>query len=48
LLEELGWDGPVCEVSAATGAGTEKLAQGVMRELTAMAEVGDVRKIGAE
>jgi GTP-binding protein len=48
LLEELGWDGPVYEVSAATGAGTEKLAQGVMRELTAMAEVGDVRKIGTE
>jgi len=48
LLEELRWDGPVYEVSAVTGAGTEKLAQGVMRELTAMAEVGELRKTGAE
>jgi GTPase len=39
LLGELQWDGPVFEVSAATGAGTEKLGQGVMRELTAMSEV---------
>lgn len=33
LLDELAWDGPVFEVSAATGEGTEKLAQAVMREL---------------
>jgi GTP-binding protein len=39
LLAELQWDGPVFEVSAATGAGTEKLGQAVMRELAAMLEV---------
>jgi GTP-binding protein len=39
LLGELQWDGPVFEVSAATGAGTEKLGQAVMRELAAMSEV---------
>jgi GTP-binding protein len=33
LLAELGWSGPVFEVSAATGEGTETLAQAVMREL---------------
>jgi GTP-binding protein len=33
LLRDLGWDGPVFEVSAATGAGTEALAQAVMRYL---------------
>ena len=33
MLEKLGWDGPVFEVSAATGEGTEPLAQAVMREL---------------
>ncbi|MDH3304696.1 MAG: GTPase ObgE [Gammaproteobacteria bacterium] len=33
LLEELGWTGPVFEVSAATGAGTEELAQAVMQQL---------------
>jgi GTP-binding protein len=38
LLGELQWDGPVFEVSAATGAGTEKLGQAVMRELAAMSE----------
>jgi GTP-binding protein len=38
LLGELPWDGPVFEVSAATGAGTEKLGQAVMRELAAMSE----------
>jgi len=35
LLDELEWDGPVFEVSAATGEGTEALAQAVMRELEA-------------
>jgi GTP-binding protein len=35
LLAELRWDGPVFEVSAATGAGTGKLGQAVMRELAA-------------
>jgi GTP-binding protein len=33
LLENLDWKGPVFEVSAATGEGTEALAQAVMREL---------------
>jgi GTP-binding protein len=33
LLDELGWEGPVFEVSAATGAGTEALGQAVMRAL---------------
>lgn len=33
LLEKLGWTGPVFEVSAATGEGTETLAQAIMREL---------------
>jgi GTP-binding protein len=36
LLETLGWDGPVFEVSAATGDGTVVLAQAVMRELERM------------
>jgi GTP-binding protein len=33
LLENLDWQGPVFEVSAATGEGTEALAQAIMREL---------------
>ena len=33
LIGELKWRGPVFEVSAATGEGTEALAQAVMREL---------------
>ncbi|MBT8089100.1 MAG: GTPase ObgE [Gammaproteobacteria bacterium] len=33
LLEALQWTGPVFEVSAATGAGTEELAQAVMQQL---------------
>lgn len=38
LLEQLQWDGPVFEVSAATGAGTEQLGQAVMQELERIAE----------
>ena len=38
LLGELQWDGRVFEVSAATGAGTERLGQAVMRELAVMSE----------
>ena len=38
LLEKLDWRGPVIEVSAATGAGVEKLGQAVMRELEALNE----------
>jgi GTP-binding protein len=32
-LSELAWEGPVFEVSAATGEGTEALGQAIMREL---------------
>ena len=38
LLEELQWDGPVFEVSAATGAGTEALGQAVMKALEELNE----------
>ena len=38
LLDELGWDGPVFEVSAATGAGTEALGHAVMQALERMDE----------
>lgn len=36
IVAELQWPGPVFAVSAATGTGTEGLAQAVMRELEAM------------
>ena len=36
IVAELEWAGPVFAVSAATGTGTEGLAQAVMRELEAM------------
>ena len=39
LLGELQWTGPVFEVSAATGAGTGKLGQAIMREFAVMSEV---------
>jgi GTP-binding protein len=35
LLENLAWTGPVYEVSAATGEGTEVLGRAIMRELEA-------------
>jgi GTP-binding protein len=38
LLEELNWDGPVFEVSAATGAGTEALGHAVMQALEQIKE----------
>jgi GTP-binding protein len=38
LLEQLDWDGPVFEVSAATGAGTEALAYAVIQALEEFAE----------
>ena len=38
LLDELGWAGPVFEVSAATGAGTEALGHAVMQALERMDE----------
>ncbi len=40
LLETLAWDGPVFEVSAATGEGTEALGQSIMRELEQFEELG--------
>ena len=38
LLDELEWDGPVFEVSAATGAGTEALGHAVIQALEEIAE----------
>ena len=38
LLESLEWDGPVFEVSAATGEGTDALGQAIVRELEALQE----------
>ncbi|MGB5246620.1 MAG: GTPase ObgE [Woeseia sp.] len=38
LLKGSGWTGPVYEVSAASGQGTAKLGQAVMRELARIAE----------
>ena len=38
ILAKLDWQGPVFEVSAATGEGTEALAQAVMQELEARSE----------
>lgn len=40
LLGELDWDGPVYEVSAVTGAGTEALGQALMRYLDGLADTG--------
>jgi GTP-binding protein len=39
LLDELQWDGPVFEVSAATGAGTEELGHAIMQELERITEL---------
>ena len=36
LVDRLEWDGPVHQISAATGRGTESLAQAVMREIEVM------------
>lgn len=38
LLQNLQWEGPVFEVSAATGVGTEALGQAVIRELERLDE----------
>ncbi len=40
LVAALNWQGPVFQVSAETGDGTEALGQAVMRELEAMDEEG--------
>jgi len=41
LLEDLGWTGPVFEVSAATGQGTEALGQAVMQHLELIGQESD-------
>jgi GTP-binding protein len=41
LLDKLAWQGPVFEVSAVTGTGTDALAQAVMRELELRREAGE-------
>ena len=41
LLESLAWDGPVFEVSAATGEGTDALGQAIIRELEVLQELED-------
>ena len=38
LLDDLGWTGPVFEVSAATGEGTDALGHAIMQELESLAE----------
>ena len=43
LVDTLEWDGPVFEVSAATGKGTEALGQAVIRELESIEGVVAVR-----
>jgi putative protein kinase ArgK-like GTPase of G3E family len=40
LLAKLDWQNPVFEISAATGAGTERLAQLIMQELEKQRELG--------
>jgi GTP-binding protein len=39
LLQQLQWDGPVFEVSAVTGAGTDELGNAVMQELERLEEL---------
>jgi GTP-binding protein len=41
LLRELGWDGPVFEISALTGGGTERLIEALMNRLESLRESGD-------
>ncbi len=38
IREELGWDGPVFQISAATGAGTEALVQAIMNHIEEVKE----------
>ena len=45
LLGELAWHGPVFETSAASGEGTDELAQAVMRELEEMARLESADEI---
>lgn len=48
LLEQLQWDGPVFEVSAATGAGTDELGHAVMQELERLGELAAQAEAEAE
>jgi GTP-binding protein len=41
LTVDLDWQGPVFEVSAATGEGTDALAQAIIRELEAQKGIED-------
>jgi len=41
LLDSLAWDGPVFEVSAATGEGTDALGQAIIRELEVLQKLDD-------
>ena len=41
LVEQLDWEGPVFELSAATGEGTEALGQAVVRDLEELQEAAD-------
>ncbi len=45
LLEELNWDGPVFEVSAATGAGTEALGHAVIQALEELDELEEAGEL---
>ncbi|MDJ0712280.1 MAG: GTPase ObgE [Woeseiaceae bacterium] len=47
LLEELDWQGPVFEVSAATGAGTETLGHAVIQALEEMEELEEAGELEA-
>ena len=47
LLEELDWQGPVFEVSAATGAGTEALGHAVIQALEEMEELEEAGELEA-
>ena len=44
LLEKTEWTGPVFEVSAATGEGTEALGQSIMRRLEVNQEEADLEE----
>jgi|TARA_B110000858_G_C17766701_1_gene457433 GTP-binding protein len=48
LLEQLQWKGPVFEVSAATGVGTEQLGQAIMLELERIAELAAEAEVESE
>jgi GTP-binding protein len=41
IVTELGWQGPVFAVSAATGSGTTALAAAIMREIEEIRELAE-------